>query len=359
MTWDSDRSLSGEPAIPLPELEEPPRRRRWWLYPLLAVPLYVVVALATLVQPIPVPFTGVKLAAPLPGTSIAALFGLPNRPFTVLVIGLDRRPDEAGPSRTDTIVLLRIDPSGKRAGVLSVPRDSMMELTVEGETVRDRINTAYVYGWSGKDAGAAPKAVEQALEANLGVKADYYLVFDVFAAERVIDALGGVDVDIEKPVRQADYSDDDVHVVPQEFAVGRRHLDGYQAVAYGRIREGSSDLDRIRRQQQVASAVMGKLSSPRAFLRAWTLWRAYSGSVHTDLSLRQSLGLAALVRRLPDDGVVMRSLGEATAPCSYCEGSLLLLDADKAAQILGEAFGDDGAAALAAERLRAAGVTAR
>jgi anionic cell wall polymer biosynthesis LytR-Cps2A-Psr (LCP) family protein len=148
-------------------------------------------------------------------------------------------------------------------------------------------------------------------------------------------------------------------VVPQEFAVGRRHLDGYQAVAYGRIREGSSDLDRIQRQQQVASALMAKLSSPRALLHSWTLWRAYAGSVHTNLSLRQSLGLAALVRRVPDDGLVMRSLGDAAVSCSYCEGALLLLDADKAAQLLGEAFGDERAAALAAERLRAAGVTAR
>ncbi len=347
------------PAIPLPELDEPPpRKRRWWLYALAAVLLYPVLAVATMVQPVSVPFTGVKLAAPLPGVAEAAVFGLPDRPFTVLVVGLDRRPSETGPSRTDTVVLLRMDPARRRVGILSIPRDAMMQVMQDGQPTQDRINTAYVYGWSAKDSSAAPKAVERTVEANLGIKVDYYVVFDVYGAEKLIDAFGGVDVDIPTAIGQADYSDDDVHVVPQEFTPGSHHLNGYQAVAYGRIREGSTDLDRIQRQQRVASALMGKISSPKALLHSWSLWRAYSDSIHTDLSLRQSAGLATLIRRLPDDGLVMRSLGDATVPCASCSASLLLLESAKSGQLVSEAFDDPNAGQLAAQQLRAAGVTA-
>lgn len=353
-------SLQEEPAIPLPELDQAaPRKRHWWLYVVGAVVLYLLVAAATLIQPIGVPFTGITLAAPLPGVSTAALFGLPNRPFTVLVVGLDRRPDESGPSRTDSILLLRFDPSGKRLGVLSIPRDSMMSVDQGGTATNDRINTAYVYGWDPGDASAAPKAVERTIQQNLGIKVDRYIVFDVFGAEKVIDAFGGVDVDVKTAFGQSDYSDDDVHVVPQWFPQGKQHLDGYQAVAFGRIREGSSDLDRIKRQQQVASALMSKLSSPRALLHAWTLWRAYSDGVHTDMSLRQSMGLAALVRRLPDDGMVLRSLGDAATSCSTCDASLLLLEPGKTAQLVGEAFDDPRIGDVAGQRLQAEGVGAQ
>ena len=203
-----------------------------------------------------------RLAVPFPGGA-PMIFGLPNRPFTVLVIGLDRRPTDTGPSRTDTILVLRIDPRSHHASFLSIPRDSMMQIpNAAGGYDRDRINTAYVYNYSSKDESAAPRALMTTIEHNLGIKIDHYVTFDQYSAESLINAMGGVTIDNPREFGQSDYSDDDVHVVPQHFAKGQLDLDGYQAVAYGRIREGSSDFDRIQRQQRVGAALIDDAASP-------------------------------------------------------------------------------------------------
>jgi hypothetical protein len=117
---------------------------------------YLFLAVLTAVQPVPVPFTGLRVGVPFPGGA-PLIFGLPNRPYTVVVIGLDRRPGTVGPSRTDTILLLRIDPGANRASFLSIPRDSLMQVPVEDGYTQDRINTAFVYNWSEDDEDAAPR----------------------------------------------------------------------------------------------------------------------------------------------------------------------------------------------------------
>ncbi len=355
------RRPTPQPALPLPELDTPeappPKRlRRWLLYAVLAAVAYAVLALATFVQPVPVPFTSVGLTAPLPFPA-TWLFGLPDEPFTVLIVGLDRRPTQTGPSRTDTILLVRVDPGRNRAGLLSVPRDSLMRITLDdGSAIQDRVNTAFVYNWSSEDPSAGPRALARALEDNLGVHVDHYIVFDVFGAADLIDAFGGVTVVNDEEFGQDDYSADDVNVVPQYFPVGKLHLDGYQAVAFGRIREGTTDFRRIERQQMVARALIEKAASPATLWRAPGIWSAYRRAVETDLSMRQSAGLLALLKRM-DDRLVTRSLGDAAVSCSWCEASIQLLDPDETERIVAEAFGDEESGARAAALLRAAGVT--
>lgn len=356
------RRPTPQPALPLPELDAPEapsapprRRRRWLLYGVLAIVAYAVLALVTFVQPVPVPFTSVGLTAPLPFPA-TWLFGLPDEPFTVLVVGLDRRPTQSGPSRTDTILLVRVDPGRNRAGLLSVPRDSLMRITLDdGSTIQDRVNTAFVYNWDPDDPSAGPRALARTLEDNLGVRVDHYVVFDVFGAADLIDAFGGVTIVNDEEFGQEDYSADDVNVVPQHFPVGELHLDGYQAVAFGRIREGTTDFRRIERQQMVARALIEKAASPATLWRAPGIWSAYRRAVRTDLSLRQSAGLLALLKRM-DDRLVTRSLGDAAVSCSWCQASIQLLDPDETARIVAEAFGDEESGARAAELLRAAGV---
>jgi LCP family protein required for cell wall assembly len=219
------------------------------------------------------------------------------------------------------------------------------------------VNTAYVHNWSADDPEAAPRALIQTIEQNLGIQVDYYLVFDQRGAADVIDAAGGVTVYVQQPFGQEDYSDDDVHVVPQYFPQGKQHLDGYRAVAYGRIRKGASDFDRIRRQQQVAEALVAQLSSPRNVFRLWGVWQAFRKAVRTDLSMRESAGVFVFLKRIGTERIVTRSLGDAAVSCTWCTGALVLLVPEEAARIISEAFGDEAAGRIAAERLVAAGVT--
>lgn len=347
------RARSGRPPSRPPQAKQ--RDRHWFALPI-ALAVYLFLALFTLVQPITV--AGLSLTVPIPGLPASRLFGLPDRPFTIAIVGLDIRPTERGPSRTDSIILVRVDAHRNRAGILSIPRDAMMKVPLpDGSYTDDRVNTAFVYNWSAKDSSAAPEALAATIKQNLGLKVDYYIVFDQRSAAKLIDAAGGVTVKVKTAFGQSNYSDDDVHVVLQSFTKGTQHLSGYRAVAYGRIREGSSDFDRIRRQQQVAEGLVSELSSPLTLPKLPGVWNAYHSSVQTDLSLRQSAGLFVLLKRIGTDRMVTRSLGDASVPCSYCDGALLLLQPDQTAQLINEAFGDTTEGQSAAQLLVAAGVT--
>jgi LCP family protein required for cell wall assembly len=355
--------LRDRPAPPAggapPQVLAPPRRKRSHPFRnlVLLVFAYFALAVATTVQPIALPLTPTRISVPFPGGA-PLLFGLPDRPFTVLVIGLDRRPTETGASRTDTLLLVRIDPRSHKAAFLSIPRDAMMQVPQgDGSFTRDRVNTAYVYNYSSKDASAAPKATMATIEHNLGIKADHYVIFDQRSSEKLIEALGGVTIDNPRDFGQADYSDDDVHVVPQHFAKGTITLDGYQAVAYGRIREGSTDFDRIERQQRVGSALIHAAASPSSLLHLPGVWGAYKQTIKTDMSMRQAAGVFSMLKRVPDGSLKTKSLGDAAVSCNQCTAALQLLDPVKVQQIIDEAFGDHTSGERAAGLLVAAGVT--
>jgi LCP family protein required for cell wall assembly len=323
----------------------------------LLIAAYFVLAVGTTVQPLPVPFTSMRVAVPFPGGA-PMLFGLPDRPFTVLVIGVDRRPTETGASRTDSILLLRIDPNDHKASFVSIPRDALMSIpSADGSFFQDRINTAFVFNYSEDDPGSAPRATMATIEHNLGVKVDHYIVFDQRSAADLIDALGGVTIDNPEEFGQDNYSDDDVNVVPQYFPTGKLDLDGYQAVAYGRIREGSTDFDRIERQQRVASALISSAASPWTLFKLPKLYGAYKDTVDTDMSARQTAGVLSMLKRVSDDDLTTKSLGDAAVSCDSCSASIQLLDPVKTHEIIAEAFGDEEAGALAEQLLVAAGVT--
>jgi LCP family protein required for cell wall assembly len=348
-----DRATGSQP----PRYEPSRKRGRWWFALPIAAVVYVALGLITLFQPINV--AGLSLTVPIPGLTAERVFGLPDRPFTVMIVGLDVRPTQDGqPSRTDSVLLMQVDAEGNRAGIVSVPRDTMMQVPDgAGGYFQDRVNTAFVYNWSADDPSAAPKALAETIERNLGIKVDEYIIFDQRSAAEIIDAAGGVDVVVREAFGQEDYSDDDVNVVPQFFPEGAQHLSGYQAVAYGRIREGTSDFDRIRRQQQVAEALVETLSSPMHVTRLPGVRDAYKDGVTTSLSDRQSAGLFVLLKRIGSDRLVTRSLGDAAVSCSYCEAALVQLLPAETAAIIADAFGDDAAGQQAADLLVAAGVT--
>jgi anionic cell wall polymer biosynthesis LytR-Cps2A-Psr (LCP) family protein len=164
-------------------------------------------------------------------------------------------------------------------------------------------------------------------------------------------------VNVRDAFGQDNYSDDDVNVVPQFFPQGKQHLNGYEAVAYGRIREGTSDFDRIRRQQQVAEGLVSELSSPASIRRLYGVWDAYRDGVDTDMGVRQSAGLFTLLKRIGTDRIVTRSLGDAAVSCNSCTAALVQLLPDETARIVAEAFDDGEAGQEAARLLLAAGVT--
>ena len=171
----------------------------------------------------------------------------------VLVLGVDRRPsasEEGATSHSDTMMLVRVSPQTGQIRLLSVPRDLLVEVE---PGVQDRINTAYL-------DGSTPLATEM-MEELTDVTIDHYAIVDFGGFEDSIDAVGGVTLEVEQPIRIG-LDGRRVYLAP-----GRQELDGLEALAYARYRgTACGDLDRMKRQQRLVAAlreeVLGGTPSP-------------------------------------------------------------------------------------------------
>ena len=221
---------------------------------------------------------------------VAALLLLaPPGRTNILLLGLDRRPDEETSAvRSDTMILATINPQARYIGMLSIPRD-LYVTQPDGGT--DRINTAYFFGELAAP-GTGPAMALQVVRANFGVSVDGYVRVDLAGFVNVIDALGGIDLNVPDPLVDDEYPTYDYGTTTVEFSAGQQHMDGERALAYARIRHGSSDLQRAERQQRVIVAALQKLLSPLTWPRLPLVGAAVGRSVRTNLNLLEIVRLA-------------------------------------------------------------------
>jgi LCP family protein required for cell wall assembly len=197
----------------------------------------------------------------------------------VLVLGVDERPPDShepqvAGSRSDTIMLVRIYPRSGEVGLLSIPRDLLVEVQ---PGVRDRINAAYSYG--GVDQA------REAVEELTGIPVDRYAIVDFEGFSDTIDAMGGVEVDV----------DDDI---PPKYGIGDelQTLNGEQALFYARWRGTSrGDLDRIEHQQQLVAALRSKALSWDTVTTLPELMKIMDENVETDLGFQEALSLGRVL----------------------------------------------------------------
>jgi LCP family protein required for cell wall assembly len=213
----------------------------------------------------------------------------------VLLLGIDRRNGTGWAYRTDTILVVTVDPASRAAGILSIPRDLQVPIPGHGE---DRINTANFWGAQGGDPDAGPALLRATVEGNFGIPIDGYLLVDFYTFVQIVDALGGVDVDVHdthypNPKPEDAYGTKTVH-----FDAGLQHMDGTQAIEYARSRMSTSDFDRAKRQQQILLALRKKALSPRGIVRWPALARVVVAGVKTDLGLGGLVRLAFLAARI-------------------------------------------------------------
>jgi LCP family protein required for cell wall assembly len=273
-----------------------------------------------------------------------------DEPINILVLGLDRRPREGEqPSRTDTIFVVRVDPKQKMAAILGVPRDLWVDVpyATGGGTYKERINAAYVIGELGDYDGGGIGLVKEIFASDpLNIEIDHHVVVDFTGFERLIDALGGIDVDIPEDISDPYYSwtERPGDYDPQYFEAGRQHMDGRTALAYSRIRFNSDDFDRIQRQQRVIFAAIEKASSLNVLKDATKLWSEYKDAIETDISDIKIPGYAAIANRTKDN-IHAVSLGPATAPYTTPQGAAVLIgDPDGIRDIIESVFADAPAA---------------
>jgi LCP family protein required for cell wall assembly len=253
-------------------------------------------------------------------------------PINFLVMGLDRRPREGTtPTRTDTMFVLTVDPKTKVAGILGIPRDLWVEIpTKDGSSYyQSRINTAYETGELQGYPGGGAALVKKAVERNLGIAINHYVVIDFQGFIKIIDDLGGIDVYVEQQIDDPYYSETELpgDYRPLHFPVGEQHMDGQTALDYSRTRFGSSDLDRIHRQQQVIFAAIDAALQQRLVSvdKLVGLWKKYKGAIATDINDIQAPGFATLAAQIDPANIRALSLGSATVPWTTPDGQAVLL----------------------------------
>ncbi len=234
---------------------------------------------------------------------------LSGGPVTFLLMGSDARTGKGNKSygyfegaRSDTTMLLHVYPDRDSAVLVSIPRDTVMTLPAcqdaEGNTlapVRDRFNVAFDRG--------GPGCTVKTVEAMTGMRVDHFVVLDFNGFKQTIDALGGVEVCLTRPLQDSKSGID--------LPAGRTRVTGEDALAFVRVRHSigdGSDISRINRQQLFLSSLIqevtgsGLLTDP---LRMWRVLEQSSKSVATDEALNDPQGILALGASLaglrPDD----------------------------------------------------------
>lgn len=267
--------------------------------------------------------------------------------INILVMGLDRRTDEpkGSPTRTDTMFVVSVDPYSKTAGVLSIPRDLWVEIpTQQGGYSKERINVAYEYGPIWKYPGGGPGLAKATVEHNFGIEIDHYVVLDFVGFMDLIDAVGGVDVEVEDYIFDPSYcltancNDRDIVV----FEPGLEHMDGERALAYARVRYGSNDLRRIERQQAVIMAAVDAALGAELLMpnRAVSIYNKFRDAVDTDVSVFKVPGLALLAKDIPLENITTVSLSSAVQDAVIGDAQVLVADWDEVEALKRQIFFD-------------------
>ena len=233
--------------------------------------------------------------------------------MTVLLLGIDERKQETGPFRTDTMLVLTIDPVAKTAGMLSIPRD--LWVTIPTMDTEGKINTAHFLGDAYNYPGGGPALAMETVKLELGIPADYYVRFNFDSFEKVVDAIGGVDICVAETIDDPLYPAlDNYGYDPLHIDAGCQTMNGALALKYARTRHTGTDFDRARRQQQVILAIRDKVIKqnllPQLVAQAPSLLDTLQHAIKTDLSLDQMIQLAKLATQIDPKNIKQATIDE-------------------------------------------------
>jgi LCP family protein required for cell wall assembly len=194
---------------------------------------------------------------------------------TILLLGVDSKAGE--PARSDTIMLMRFDPRSRTISQLSIPRDTRVDIPGRGP---DKINAAMYWG----GPALAVKTVRQ----YLGIPVNHVMVVNFQGFPRLVNAVGGVDINVRETVTTTAGSNARVVV----FEEGPQHFDGKYAMLYVRARKSDDDFHRAERQQQFVAALQKKIARPSNITKLPDIGRRFMNGVDTDLTTNQILALS-------------------------------------------------------------------
>ncbi|MGB9588356.1 MAG: LCP family protein, partial [Armatimonadota bacterium] len=229
--------------------------------------------------------------------------------------------------RTDTMMLVHVDFRDQSADILSLPRDTLVH--IPGYRGKRRISYANALG--------GPQLAVDTVADFLGVRAEYYVLVNFKGFEKAIDAIGGLEVTVDK---RLDYDDNwgDLHI---HLKPGRQVLNGEQAMGFVRYRQSKdgdmeSDFVRISRQQELLRAIKAKLSSPGVLFKVPSVLDTIKNDVEGNLTSAQMLCLAHFLKNLADESRIRTE----TLP-AMSGGVFVRADIDAAQDLVKEMFFDN------------------
>ena len=263
-----------------------------------------------------------------------------NGRVTVLLMGVDARGTlhDAG-LNTDVMTLVTIDPISNTAAILSIPRDLYVPLP--GTDFQNRINAAYAWGELKQLPGGGPGFAEETVTYNFGIPLQRYAVIDFEGFKKIVDAVGGVDIDVPHEIVDYEYPTPNYGTEVLKIPAGRVHMDGELALKYVRTRHQDSDLERLQRQQQVMLAIRDKALSIGSIDKVPQVLNVVGDSLATDLTLPEILSLAKKWSQIPRENIHNYRIDETMVqPYVTAQGAQVLLpDRDKIAEVVAQFLG--------------------
>lgn len=275
--------------------------------------------------PAPIRPSPVEIPPPMPRINFS-----PNT-VNVILLGSDQRPYTGG-YRTDTMMILSLDPDAEEVTLISMPRD--LYVYIPGWKI-DRINTADVRGGF--------EMTQLTILYNFGIEIDYWARVNFSGFQNAINTLGGI------TVQSTGYLNDECGGIHWRYGPGSYHMDGFTALCYVRMRKTSSDFDRLRRQQEVAQAIFNRITSMDGLSHVPELYSQFGQIVQTDIPLEKVTSLVPLAITVSSDpSQIQRFTLDTTMAVPwrvpYSGAAVLLPNRAAIQKMLTEAFGAEAVA---------------
>lgn len=235
------------------------------------------------------------------------------RRVTILLMGIDQRQGEQGPFRTDTMMVLSLNPAANTGVILSLPRD--LWVTYPRGLGSGKINSANVIGDNVEyPGGGGPQLAKETVERLLGIRVDYYIMVNFDAFTTLIEAIGEIEVCPPTEIDDPKYPDGSYGYKPVYFPAGCQSLGAENLLEYSRTRAtDGGDIDRAARQQEVLFGVRTRIISlggvSSLLQNALSIWESVSDNVRTDLTFDGLVNLAKIAERIPRENIQNTSVG--------------------------------------------------
>lgn len=264
--------------------------------------------------------------------------------YNVLVLGMDRRPDEADTLevRTDAIMVVSIDNVNNSLGILSIPRDIYVSLP---NGAMNRINSLLFTAENTEEGSGIPYLID-VMQYNLGMYIDAVILFDFSAFEVLVDAVDGIEIDVPYLIVDSQYPSMDYRYEPLRIEPGLQILDGEMALKYARTRHQDDDYERGRRQLQIIEALAQRLREDAVLdsllLQAPRLITQLNQNVYSNLELLDLVQLGTRVMQIPPENITAVSIERSDTIATEFSGmNIRIIDGQKLPLILTDVFGNN------------------